>query len=237
MEQVEAKVMVPAERLAEFYALVGRWLAGEATLSLLRQFAPGVLDGVFDDRLVVAVGRGQHLGCDRRRREVQVVVADGVPVVGQRGRIVPVHALGSVGHPREKRPHVVEIHPAVVGRQPVEVPARALGQPLRARPVLVRGVIDDGGELDEPVEQALVVAVCEVEPLLLPGVVGGVVPAGVVDGDAGPEVGVHAIQFVLRTEKLPHRSQTDSAPCSGLEPLPASTVLVSVERNKQLWQL
>jgi hypothetical protein len=37
MEHVEAKVMVPTERLAEFYALVGRWLAGEATLPSVRR--------------------------------------------------------------------------------------------------------------------------------------------------------------------------------------------------------
>jgi hypothetical protein len=37
MEHVEAKVMVPAERLSEFYALVGRWLAGEATLPSVRR--------------------------------------------------------------------------------------------------------------------------------------------------------------------------------------------------------
>jgi hypothetical protein len=37
MNNVEAKVMVPAERLSEFYSLVGRWLAGEATLPSVRR--------------------------------------------------------------------------------------------------------------------------------------------------------------------------------------------------------
>lgn len=37
MENVEAKIMVPAERLSEFYSLVGRWLAGEATLPSVRR--------------------------------------------------------------------------------------------------------------------------------------------------------------------------------------------------------
>lgn len=37
MNQVEAKVMVPAERVAEFYALIGRWLAGEAALPAARR--------------------------------------------------------------------------------------------------------------------------------------------------------------------------------------------------------
>jgi len=55
------------------------------------------------------------------------------------------------------------------------------------------GVVDRGGELDEPVEELLVVgAGFEVEPAVLPRVVGGVVLARVVDGDARPEVVVHA---------------------------------------------
>ena len=37
MNQVEAKVMVPEDRLAEFYSLMGRWLAGEATLPAVRR--------------------------------------------------------------------------------------------------------------------------------------------------------------------------------------------------------
>jgi len=37
MSQVEAKVMVPEDRLAEFYTLMGRWLAGEATLPSVRR--------------------------------------------------------------------------------------------------------------------------------------------------------------------------------------------------------
>ncbi|MDZ7801036.1 MAG: hypothetical protein U5K81_09630 [Trueperaceae bacterium] len=39
MNQVEAKVLIPAERAAEFYALVGRWLAGETTLPSVRRGA------------------------------------------------------------------------------------------------------------------------------------------------------------------------------------------------------
>lgn len=37
MNQVEAKVMVPADRVAEFYSLIGRWLAGEAALPAARR--------------------------------------------------------------------------------------------------------------------------------------------------------------------------------------------------------
>lgn len=37
MNQVEAKVMIPADRVAEFYGLMGRWLAGEAALPAVRR--------------------------------------------------------------------------------------------------------------------------------------------------------------------------------------------------------
>ena len=37
MSHVEAKVLVPEERLSEFYSLMGRWLAGEATLPSVRR--------------------------------------------------------------------------------------------------------------------------------------------------------------------------------------------------------
>lgn len=37
MNHVEAKVMIPAERVAEFYALMGRWLDGEAGLPAARR--------------------------------------------------------------------------------------------------------------------------------------------------------------------------------------------------------
>lgn len=37
MNQVEAKVMIPADRVSEFYTLMGRWLAGEAALPAVRR--------------------------------------------------------------------------------------------------------------------------------------------------------------------------------------------------------
>lgn len=37
MENVEAKVWVPSERLPEFYGMVSRWLAGEAPLPSTRR--------------------------------------------------------------------------------------------------------------------------------------------------------------------------------------------------------
>ena len=37
MNNVEAKVMIPSDRLAEFYTLMGRWLAGEAALPAVRR--------------------------------------------------------------------------------------------------------------------------------------------------------------------------------------------------------
>ena len=46
-------------------------------------------------------------------------------------------------------------------------------------------MIHDRGELNQPVEELLVVGpVFQFEPVVLPGVVGGVVVAGVVDGRA-----------------------------------------------------
>lgn len=39
MKHVEAKVMIPEDRIAEFYTLMGRWLAGEATLPAVRRGA------------------------------------------------------------------------------------------------------------------------------------------------------------------------------------------------------
>ena len=38
-QHVEAKVLVPTDRVAEFYAWVGRWLAGEATVPAARRGA------------------------------------------------------------------------------------------------------------------------------------------------------------------------------------------------------
>lgn len=37
MKHVEARVMVPEDRIAEFYTLMGRWLSGEATLPSVRR--------------------------------------------------------------------------------------------------------------------------------------------------------------------------------------------------------
>ena len=39
MSHVEAKVVVPEDRIAEFYTLVGMWLAGDAAISTVRRGA------------------------------------------------------------------------------------------------------------------------------------------------------------------------------------------------------
>ncbi len=95
--------------------------------------------------------------------------------------------------PREKRPNRRESEVAVVGRQLREVLAAAHREPDGSHPVPLAGVIDRAAVLNQAVEQPLVVASrLEIEPAVLPSVVGGVVVAVVEDGDAGPDPIAHS---------------------------------------------
>jgi len=150
-------------------------------------------DGVLDHRLVVGVHLfREHRGGDRRGLELEVNGLDRLSIVRElRGRLGRGR-LGVRRHGREVPPHRLQVDPAIRTREPREVVGRALGQPRRPGPVPVGDVVDRGGELDEAVEEPLVIgARLQVEPVVLPGVVGGVVAAGVVDRDAGAEVGLH----------------------------------------------
>ena len=180
----EALVDYPPVLLAREVVDEGHEGAGLPTVVQVRF---SVVDGAVELLDVEPVGLGERPGDDRARLEVEGRDAERGPSMGQLDRrgVVEVR-VGS--EPREEPPNIVDVDAAVVLGECFEVLASALCEPRRARPVPLGRVVDRRGELDEAVEQPLVVA-RSVEPALLPGVVGGVVSARVVDGDPGPERG------------------------------------------------
>jgi len=98
----------------------------------------------------------------------------------------------------------LEAEVTVVGGQPREVLAGALGEPDGTLPVALAGVIDRTAVLNKPVKQAFVVASgLEFEPAVLPGVVGGVmIVATVEDGDASPKPIAHSRPWGSRLENV-----------------------------------
>jgi len=109
-------------------------------------------------------------------------------------------AFGIAFQGREIPQNRIERDLLVDAPEAVEIGLGAPGEATRAITVVGRRVMDGGGELDQPLKEVPVVAWRHVQPVGLPGVVGGVIVPGVVDRDPGPEMGVHTPVLVVQPD-------------------------------------
>ncbi len=166
------------------------------------EVGPRIANCPLDDGLVVVSFVRKRLCNDGSRREIEVGKSERVPLVAQlQAFLGDVRVVGERG---EKLPDFADVHTTVRRRQVTEILPGAVGQLSRPPMVLVAGVIDGDGKLNQAVEQPLVAGSgLKVQPAGLPRVVGRAVPSRVVDGHAGPKVVVHIHRWGLDAQECP----------------------------------